>query len=174
MTLPQGKCCNLPIPDQCLCKVRPQEIKACLYMKDAPVSEESLQRAEAASGMTREQAVAPNSILSDLTFVDTGPTTASLPAVPANPAPSPVAPANAEPVNPEFREAKNRANREACEVAFERVRECTTAFLSANNALEGDARSSVLRRKQRNAFNDLSQAQYTLEMSFDKVPPRIE
>jgi hypothetical protein len=79
----------------------------------------------------------------------------------------------ADPAPPNhLQDERGRAARLACEEAALRVDFCLREMLAASQNLFADPRSSRLRRIQSKAASDLSAAQYTLEQSFDRVPPR--
>lgn len=60
----------------------------------------------------------------------------------------------------------------ACEEAALKVDGSITKFLKVSQNLWLHPRDAMMRRLQRSAFAELAQAQFELEMSFDRVPPK--
>lgn len=61
-----------------------------------------------------------------------------------------------------------------CEIAATKVEKFTVALSAANAALWADPRSAIKRRLQKQAYSDLSQAQFELERALDRVNPRTD
>lgn len=60
-----------------------------------------------------------------------------------------------------------------CEAAAVKVDKFTAALSGANASLWADAGNATKRRLQRQAFNELSQAQFEMEQAFDRLSPDI-
>lgn len=61
-----------------------------------------------------------------------------------------------------------------CDAAAIKVERFTGELTQANAALWSDPRSAIKRRLQKQAYNNLSQAQFELERALDRVNPRTD